>query len=157
MLHPPHSSPFPYTTLFRSSEITIRAALRGVSQDRLARPRESQARGVDPERLNPPHLLEPSPAVRAACRARGHPPGLSTGLSTGSASVKRGSSLSVPAAWRSAGGVPVVARLAEAAAVLRVVGVHAGMYQLPPFMRVVVGDCRWCGHALNADRVSCED
>src|SRR5690625_5824175 len=59
MLHPPHSSPFPYTTLFRSSEITIRAALRGVSQDRLARPRESQARGVDPERLNPPHLLEP--------------------------------------------------------------------------------------------------
>ena len=61
----------------------------------------------------------------------------------------------VPSAWLRLCCVPVVARLAQPASGIGVVGVEALLDELAPAERVVVGDGGVCGVALGAYRVAC--
>lgn len=63
----------------------------------------------------------------------------------------------VPAAGLPVGFIRAVAWLAQAAAVLGVVGIEACVDQLPPVERVVVGDHGWRTVAEDTDRVAVED
>lgn len=66
-------------------------------------------------------------------------------------------SAGVPSAWLVAGGLGVVAPLAQAATVLRVVGIQAPGNEVTATQRVVVGDGARCELAQHADRIPVEN